>query len=227
MSTTALAFAMLWNTVAAPSLASPGLVLRPGYVKARIGPLTVFLATNGALTIRRGPMLLGQGGFRTSNDWGHWQPLWRTRGAAPQVRQRTAKFEAKRYRETCTMREDGKLHVSFELMPGDSSFEFLAIGFEMPTKPFVGTSVTGAPAGPEVTLAEQADPDGNFTKKLKSLAVGSGSENQVRLVFDEPYVVDVSDRRLTGQDVLLILVHATPTMIDEKPGGKVGFTIGP
>ena len=223
MSTTALTIAMLWSTVAA----SPGLVLRPGYVKAKTGPLTVLLSTNGSLAVRRGPMLLGQGGFRTSNDWGHWQPLWRTRGVAPKIDERAAKFEAKRYRETCVMREDGKLHVSFELTPGDSKFEFLAIAFEMPTKPFVGTSVTGEPAGPEIAIAEQPDPDANFTKKLKSLVVGSGTESQVRLVFDEPYVVDVSDRRLTGQDVLLILIHATPTTIDDKPGGKVGFTIGP
>ena len=227
MNTTALTIAMLWNTVSAPSSASPGLILRPGYIKARTGPLTVFLATNGSLAIRHGPTLLGQGGFRTSNDWGHWQPLWRSRDTTPKVDGRTATFEASRYRETCVMSEDGKLHVSFELSPGDSKFEFLAIGFEMPTKPFVGTSVVGGPAGPEVAVGEQADPDANFTKKIESLVVGSGGESPVRLVFDEPYVVDVSDRRLTGQDVLLILVHATPTTIDEKPGGKVGFTIGP
>jgi len=219
--------AIVWSAAAAPAPAPPGLIVRPGYVKAHTGPLTVFLATNGSLAVRHGATLLGQGGFRTSNDWGHWQPLWRSRGSSPQVDGRTAKFEAKRYRETCVMREDGKLHVAFELTPGRSKFEFLAIAFEMPVKPFVGTSVTGTPAGPEVGIGEQADPDANFTKKLKSLVVGSGSEKQVRLVFDEPYVVDVSDQRPTGQDVLRILIHATPTTIDEKPGGKVGFTIGP
>ena len=124
-----------------PVDASARLVVRPGYVKADAGPLTIFLSPNGSIALRRGPTLLGQGGVRTSNKWGQWQPLWSSRTAAHKITERTAQFETKTYRETVEARENSTVHVTFALTPGERKPEILGVGFEMPITSFLGKSL--------------------------------------------------------------------------------------
>ena len=227
MNTPALVFSLASLLCAKQQPPPRELVLRPGYAKASAGPLTVFLTPDGSLAIRRGPKLLGQGGVRTSNNWGHWQPLWFRRPATHEVTERSARFRSAMYLETFTVRDDGTLHVAFEITPGDREPDIVGVGFEMPTAPFAGTSLSGDPEIPATSVPEKPGRRAVLDRQLKRLVCGAGSDNQVTFTLDEPYRVEVTDQRIAGQDVLLVVIHATPTKIGGKPGGKVGFTVGP